>query len=216
MIFWRLDDINFAGTMENRPLATGKLERIVDIFESRGKYLNLAVITGYRGMTWKDHRQMFRFLKKCALKGHKIVAHGVAHDKKLAYTGMTDEQIIVEMESMKHDFSDMGFPFDWFCYPFNHRNERTNRMIKRFGLKIIQQDLKDWTKISTVSTWKSPRLSEKKLGSIIRRASAGENIMVEDHCWFYIEDRQFRLLEQTIESLAEQEFVTAKSLFKNA
>jgi hypothetical protein len=212
MILWRMDDLNFSGTMEGRPLPVSGLERLLSLFDERRLRLNWSLITRYHGQSWHDNPGVFQFVKRCVSNGHKILAHGFLHDKSRSYTDMRDEEILAEMEGQKQNFGEMDLPFDWFCYPFNHRNERTNRLVTGYGIKIVQEEFSTWKRLSTVTTWRAPQLSEKKLDNIIHMAFEGNDSMVEDHCWFYNDDRDFKILKKTLDILGSIPFITVDML----
>lgn len=112
MILWRMDDLNFSGTMEGRLLPLSGLERLLSLFEKRNLKLNWALITRYCSRSWRDNPSMFQFIKHCVSHRHKILAHGFLYDKNHSYTDMKDEEVFAEMAGQKQDFLEMGLPFD--------------------------------------------------------------------------------------------------------
>ena len=208
MIVWRIDDVNFAGTMEGRPTPVRNLRRLVSCFECRGMRVSLSVITRYGGSRWSADPERVALLHELVGAGHQILAHGAAHDKDRPYTDMDDAEIRAELEEQRSDFEAMGLDFDWFCYPFNHRTARTNRLVREAGLQIVQEDFSGYHKISTVTKWRNPALSQEKLRSIEAARFDGPNLLVEDHVWFYGRDEAFGCLERTLDGLGGVELVT--------
>ena len=109
-------------------------------------------------------------------------------------------------------FAEMGLPFRWFCYPFNHGNDATDTLVRQAGLEIVQTSCAAWHRVSTVTSWRTPALSREKLAMVARQAATVDRLVVEDHWWFYEGDADFDALASLLDQVAHEPFVTVEGL----
>jgi hypothetical protein len=201
VIVWRLDDLHFAGQQEALPLDIVFLRRMFELFEQKGGRTLPAVITRFLGCSSVDDPDMLNLLQAKKRQGHLPAAHGVVHDPAVSYTDMTDEGILDELTLQKADLKAANLETAWFCYPFNHRDERTDTLVRRSGFRIVQSELSQAVCISTVTTWKNPAVSSDKLHAIVETFHRGNDVMVEDHPWLYRSSDDLRLLVRCLDTL---------------
>lgn len=210
MILWRVDDLHFCPHNDKLHFSLHTLQKYIYLFESFRKQLNLSLITRYRHCDFSEHPILFRNIMDFNRRGHTVLSHGAFHDEEKPYTSMTSDEITEELNFQRQDFKAMGLKFRWFCYPFNHRNQMTNNLVSQAGLAIVQEKYAHFTKISTVTKWKHPDLSPEKLELLVKHAEKGDNIMVEDHIWFYKNDWHFKILKNTLDRLKDISFISEK------